>query len=199
MVADAENRCIASLWYDLTAGRAKVVDSRQVYGDNAKAESIKYVVKSLSLDGHALREYSASMTRFQCSRWYGAWHGAKRPAEIPEVHLTASLADLWAVAEGLVPNVKVPLRATPLDMLLMFKQLTHREKLDFEMVSSGYPRGPPSPHLVIGPELAARVMHEVSKRVSRFERLTIGFYEAKPWARWGWIDPDPTTHANVPF
>lgn len=205
MVRDQENRCIASLWFDLTQGFAHVVDSREAYGDNPKKEAIKYVVKSLTLDGHGLREYSGAMTRFQTSRWYGAWHGAERPPKIPEVAVTASLADLWAVAEGLEPSMSVKLGADPLDMLIMFKQLNHREHLEFKMVSpriagSQWARGPPEPHLVIGPELAARVLREVSANVSRLERLTEGFYQAKPWKRWGWIEPQPQDyHSGLPY
>jgi hypothetical protein len=196
LIRDARHRCIASLWHDVTEGRAQVVDARLVDGDNRKAEAIKYVCKTMELSDSALREYCGGMVRFQCSRWYGAWFGVKPPLSDKdlEAEVTASLADLWAVATGLLPSVAVRLGAAPVEMMIMFKRLEHTCKLRFEMIDKPRSRGPPEPHLIVGQDMALAVMQQIQRRISRMESLTKGFYEAAPWKRYGWIAPGARYH-----
>lgn len=104
-----EHRCLAQEWFQVTKGEARIVHisaagaHHREQRSNAIAEAVKYVVKTVELNGPQLIEFIQGMGHFQRVRWGGEWMGLQPPdAEANEPRVMVCPDDLWRRSTGTI-------------------------------------------------------------------------------------------------
>jgi hypothetical protein len=104
-----EHRCLSQEWYQVTGGEARIVHisaagaHHREERSNAIAEAVKYVVKTMELNGPQLIEFIQGMRHFQRVRWGGEWMGLQPPDnEAHEPRVMVCPTDLWRLSTGII-------------------------------------------------------------------------------------------------